>query len=88
MAHAKHIYFSVFLSSKMELDRLDFSASHFFFSPHHLCLPPLKNPLKEARVHLGEEAIGYCLTFRESGRAMAAWLPNMNLIAGHLGGFL
>lgn len=44
----------------------------------------LKNPLKEARVHLGEEAIRYCLTFREIRRAMAAWLLNIHLIAGYL----
>lgn len=69
MAHAEDIHFSASLSSKMELDRLDSSAPLFFSTTSAYYL---RNPLQEARVHLGEKAIGCCLTFRGSRRL---WRP-------------
>lgn len=66
---------------KWSLTDWTFQLPTFFFTTPAF---HLKNPLKIARVRLGEGAIGYCLTFRESGRAMAAWFLNINLIAGHL----
>lgn len=53
MAHVKYVHFSVFLSSKMELDRLDFSAPPFFTTSAFY----LRNTLQEAGVNLGEEMI-------------------------------
>lgn len=56
MAHVKYVHFSVFLSSKMELDRLDFAAPPppFFFTTSAFYL---RNTLQEAGVNLGEETI-------------------------------
>ena len=53
MAHVKYAHFSVFLSSKMELDRLDFSAPPFFTTSAFY----LRNTLQETGVNLGEETI-------------------------------
>lgn len=61
IAHVKYVHFSVFLSSKMQLDRLGFSASppslflFFFFSTTSAFY--LRNTLQEAGVNLGEETI-------------------------------
>lgn len=60
MAHVKYVHFSVFLSSKMELDRLDFLVTpllFFFFSSLPALLSTSEMPLQEARVNLGEEMI-------------------------------
>lgn len=59
IAHVKYVHFSVFLSSKTQLDRLGFSAPPpppiiFFFTTSAFYL---RNTLQEAGVNLGEEMI-------------------------------
>lgn len=57
IAHVKYVHFSVFLSSKTELDRLGFSAPPSLFFLFATSAFYLRNTPQEAGVNLGEETI-------------------------------